>query len=211
MSEESKWIEAWQTLHDRGYFRFHPHYLGLPLDDGAAVRELMQIGLDATDTVLDVGCGYGRVSIPLAAYVHEVIGIDLHKNPIKMATQLAALKGVSNVSFLLCDGFTFPLPDGSVDVVFSLNTMQHLRRETAKRYIAETWRVMRPRGRAYHQFLSAPSGAEDITTSRITEQSIGWTDTEVIDAVSEIAEGFGVSHDPEGTSIILTMTKGIRT
>jgi SAM-dependent methyltransferase len=54
------------------YARYRPGYPAELLGRVAA-----QAGLDGTGRLLDLGCGTGNVAIPLAAYVEEVVAVDV--------------------------------------------------------------------------------------------------------------------------------------
>lgn len=49
--------------------------------------------------ILDVGCGQGRLSIPLAEMGNTVEGIDLSPNAIQLAKKYASKKNISNIYF----------------------------------------------------------------------------------------------------------------
>ena len=57
----------------------------------AAVREM----LGARRRVLDIGCGYGRIAVPLACDGRIVQGVDLSSNLIDAASKAAAAEGVT--------------------------------------------------------------------------------------------------------------------
>jgi SAM-dependent methyltransferase len=54
------------------YARYRPRY---PAELLARVAE--RAGLDGRGRLLDLGCGTGNVAIPLAAYVEEVVAVDI--------------------------------------------------------------------------------------------------------------------------------------
>lgn len=49
--------------------------------------------------VLDLYCGMGNFSIPLALYAGEVVGMDLQRSAIRSAARNAAINGLDNVRF----------------------------------------------------------------------------------------------------------------
>ena len=96
--------------------------------------------------VLDVSCGlgYGAAILAERTGVGRVIGVDNSRYAVEYAQ---ASYGVADrVSFRLGDatdlGF---LDDGSVDLVVSFETLEHLREP--RRLLAEARRVLRPGGR----------------------------------------------------------------
>lgn len=66
-------------------------------------RQLITLGYDK-GKLLDVGCGTGRVSIPLAEIGFEVIGIDISPTYINIANRRAKEKNVEGrANFIVCD------------------------------------------------------------------------------------------------------------
>jgi 2-polyprenyl-3-methyl-5-hydroxy-6-metoxy-1,4-benzoquinol methylase len=55
-----------------------------------AVKELLR----AEARVLDVGCGYGRVALPLARAGYELEGLDISENLVEAARQAASAEGL---------------------------------------------------------------------------------------------------------------------
>ena len=97
--------------------------------------------------LLDLGCGAGRTSIPLAEMGLEVTGIDLSPLMIEVAQQQAQLAGV-DVQFAVMDAVSLRFPDGSFDVVlFSYNGIELVPGRQAKDgVLREVARVLRPGG-----------------------------------------------------------------
>lgn len=52
-----------------------------------------------TDVVLDIGCGTGRLSIPIAKRVKKVISMDVSSNMLEYAKKYAEEEGVENIEF----------------------------------------------------------------------------------------------------------------
>ena len=102
-------------------------------------------------TVLDLGCGIGRVLRPLAARSRRVFGIDVSTEMLARAKQYLA--GLDNVSLHHTDGRTIPdVADGSVDFLYSLLCLIHVDRRTAFDYMGEIKRVLARDGCALLQF-----------------------------------------------------------
>ena len=60
------------------------------------VEDLM---LDGTGRLLDVGCGPGSITLLLAPYVHEAIGVDADAGMLAEAARLAGRRDIQNVSW----------------------------------------------------------------------------------------------------------------
>jgi SAM-dependent methyltransferase len=58
-------------------------------------------GLNARDVVVDLGCGTGQLTLPIAGRVRAVIGMDPERDMLARARQAAGDAGVTNVTWLL--------------------------------------------------------------------------------------------------------------
>ena len=123
-------------------------------DDVAAETEIT-----ATDTVLEIGCGAGRVGEYLAPRCGRWVGADVSRNMLAHAEQ--ALAGASNVAFVTLTGDGLPASlDGSIDVVYCTTVFMHLEEWDRYRYIQDAFRALKPGGRLYVDSFSllSPDG-----------------------------------------------------
>jgi ubiquinone/menaquinone biosynthesis C-methylase UbiE len=99
-----------------------------------------------TDTVLDLGCGIGRVARYVAPLCRELWAVDVSETMLRFAGE--RLGELSNVRFALGRGASLPaeIPAASVDFVYSLLTLQHIEREHAFMLLRDVRRVLRPSG-----------------------------------------------------------------
>ncbi len=104
----------------------------------ALVRGFLQQWVAADATVVDLGCGAGEFLRHVRC--RRRIGVD-----VRADVQAADVAGVEFVRGSAAElGF---LPDGSVDVVFTSNMLEHLDGKAAvERVVAESRRVLRPGG-----------------------------------------------------------------
>src|SRR5512135_2065365 len=73
----------WQKLHRRGYFPNHRCYQGVKkYADGG--MEIVDAYFDMTKdkSILDLGCGYGRLLRHLIEVSDDVIGVDVAPEPV---------------------------------------------------------------------------------------------------------------------------------
>ncbi|MEV6107295.1 class I SAM-dependent methyltransferase [Streptomyces sp. NPDC051940] len=126
-------------------------------------------------TVLDAGCGTGRVAVQLAELRPDlrVTGMDLSPGMVKTATALADRHGLTDrVTFTVADLSALDHPADSVDVVVSTASMHHWADPAA--VIASLDRVLRPDGTLWiydMRWISAAparaaAAAHDRTTTR---------------------------------------------
>ncbi len=94
--------------------------------------------------VLDFGCGWGGETLWLASHVRSVVGVDVDRDSLDQASRALAERPVDNCRFLLIEHGRLPLPDASVDAVFSTDTFEHVM--DLELAFAEIARVLRPSG-----------------------------------------------------------------
>jgi SAM-dependent methyltransferase len=101
-------------------------------------------------TVVDLGCGIGRMARHVAPRVSRLIGIDVSGEMVRQAR--ARLGGVKNVEFIEGDGRSLaPIASGTIDLVYSHIVFQHLPRRVVLDYFREAGRVLKPGGRFVFQ------------------------------------------------------------
>ncbi len=76
--------------------------------------------LSKSDTVLDLYCGAGGISLSVSKYVKEVIGIEIVESAIKSANRNKEINNIKNVSFYCDDASNFKslLGSNNIDVLF---------------------------------------------------------------------------------------------
>jgi cobalt-precorrin-6B (C15)-methyltransferase len=82
-----------------------PKLAGGPTQDEVMAVSLFKLALSGTETVLDIGCGTGKVSVALAERAGKVSSIDLRPEAVAMARENAEKAGVKNIEFF-CTGAT---------------------------------------------------------------------------------------------------------
>lgn len=146
----------------RGYEHLYESHAQTTGDDGVGGGEydvmgeieldvLRAHGLDETSTLLDFGCGNGRLAVHAVAYLHcgTYVGIDIAPTFLEQARR--RLRGLDPPS--TCDvrllhqvDERFDLADRSVDVGCAFSVFTHMEHEDMLRYLVQLRRVIRPGG-----------------------------------------------------------------
>jgi ubiquinone/menaquinone biosynthesis C-methylase UbiE len=112
---------------------------------------LAPAALDAGQTVLDYGCGPGRLALELARRVGEggrVHALDINAAFVERTRELAGAEGLAGViDARQFDGRRIPLDDASVDRVVCKNVLEYV--DDLSATLAEVRRVLRPGGLAH--------------------------------------------------------------
>ncbi len=169
-------IARWRALHEGGYFATHRRYQDRLHDLGVA--QIVRLATPGpSDTLLEVGCGYGRLLWHLLPLVGRVVGLDLHEGPLGEARALLAGRGEARL--ILGDGRTLaPIDSGSIDKVCAFTVLQHMTREGVARYLREFGRVLTPRGLGVVNFYDE-AVRQDRMLDAAGEQSLSWSPAEI--------------------------------
>ena len=95
---------------------------------------------DRNAALLEIGAGDCEFSLAACREVGRVVAVDVSAEILNFdATH-------QNLEVYLTDGTTFPLEDGSIDVVFSDQLIEHLHPEDVATQMREVRRVLSPKG-----------------------------------------------------------------
>jgi SAM-dependent methyltransferase len=87
---------------------------------------------------LEVGAGDAALSVSVAANVQKVYAIEVSAEKANKASM------PTNMEFVITDGFSIPVPAGSIDVAFSNQVMEHLHPDDAAEQLTNIYRSLKP-------------------------------------------------------------------
>ena len=139
------------------------------------------------DTVVEIGCGVGRLINAAAQKFKHVIGVDVSDAAIKKAKELLAAN--KDINLFVGSGVDLnPLETKSIDLVYSFAAITSVPTDVIAHYIVESNRVLKDGGRLHLQMYLG------------TEQQVGLTDTLHLRCFEE--ENFTAAMEAAGYSIL---------
>lgn len=131
-----------------------------------AQRLINSFGLTANSSVLDIGCGFGRLPIGLVKQVenlHQYVGIDVSKKAIRWCQRFITTRQ-PNFQFIHIDvkntrynprgqaintAFQLPFADQSFDIIYLYSVFSHMGLEDVRVYLQEFRRLLKLSGKIF--------------------------------------------------------------
>jgi SAM-dependent methyltransferase len=119
---------------------------------------------------LEIGCGPGRLMLPMSRHFSEIHGVDISEEMAAIAR--GRLENVPGARVHVNSGDSLaPLPDDYFDFVYSFAVFQHIPdRAVVLTYLQEARRVLKPGGVLCCQLRGAPP-----LSSELARQPVTWT------------------------------------
>jgi SAM-dependent methyltransferase len=149
-------------------------------------------GLRPSDNVLDVGCGVGRLAIPLTGFLSSdsvYHGFDIVQRSVDHCRK-AITRRFPNFRFdhadihnshynpggtVLPHEFRFPCDDASFSFVFLISVFTHMQWPEVVRYLKEIRRVLVPAGRVFATYFLINPESESAIREGKTPYSFAYT------------------------------------
>jgi len=95
-------------------------------DPSEDVKLLRELGLDADDTVVDLGAGGGAFALAVAPLCRRVVAVDVSAAMLALLKENAERAGVANVESVQRGFLTYAHDGEPADVVYSRHALHHL-------------------------------------------------------------------------------------
>lgn len=155
-------IDGWQW--DSTLFKGASAYYErgrLPYAPGFVEKLTAVLGLDGSGRLLDVGCGPGIVTLPLAPCFAEVIGVDPDEDMLAEAERQAARRGVANARWVAA--LAEELPAGLAGEFRAVVFAQSFHWTDQERVAATVMTMLEPGGAFIHMSDLKDSTGESVT------------------------------------------------
>ncbi|MBK9924016.1 MAG: class I SAM-dependent methyltransferase [Anaerolineales bacterium] len=142
-------------------------------------------GLQPDHKVLDIGCGAGRMAIPLTEYLSDqggYWGFDNRPDVIEWCQDHISAKH-KNFHFvhgdvyherynpdgkLQAQEFKFPFDDGSFDLIFLISVFTHMLPSDTESYTREISRVLKPGGKCFITYFLITDDPKSLNRSSVS-------------------------------------------
>ncbi|MDP9179471.1 MAG: class I SAM-dependent methyltransferase, partial [Gemmatimonadota bacterium] len=123
----------------------------------AAQIRFLEPYLRSSSTFLELGAGDCALSREVSKRVKQVFALDVSR------TITAAIDPPDNMTVIICDGCTIPLPPETVDVAYSNQLLEHLHPDDAVEQLRSVRSVLKPGGTYLCVTPNRLSGPHDIS------------------------------------------------
>ena len=106
---------------------------------------LRDIGLESHSVWVDIGCGTGFFTIPLANEVKQVYALDIRTEMLSDLSESLTQQEIHNVKVLQSEESRFPIPDQLVDGILTSLVLHEV--EQPSEFFRELNRILRLGGR----------------------------------------------------------------
>lgn len=156
----------WSVLTNESYFQDNfqmnrgAFYESGEAEIRAFASTLARVGVDCADMkrCLELGCGVGRVTVPLAKCFERVEAVDISSAHLHVAEEYVRSQQLTNVDFRHLDGIDGVAELGEFDLLYTRIVLQHNPPPVMLRLLSDLLSRLRIDGLAYIQLPTYKAG-----------------------------------------------------
>lgn len=153
--------ESWVASGDE--WTFHARACGRPYTEWkeSVVVTFIDPYVGPEVDLLELGPGHGRWTEFMADRVRSLTLVDLNPSCIDACREKFQQRDFARspiLSFIANDGRSLPVPDESIDMIWSFGSLVHIDKREIDSYLAEFQRVLRPGGQFFAHHAGWSSG-----------------------------------------------------
>jgi len=147
MDSNQKYIDMYNQMTQMGFY----YDSGRPvvIDPQIILDDVLsKLPVTKNDVILDVGCGTGTITIPLAKHCQFICALDAGAKVIEKAKLRCQQENVTNIAYYLGSALKLPFGQNSFDHVLMFGVIHAFENEEeAKQSVCQLVRVCKPGGR----------------------------------------------------------------
>lgn len=144
------------------------------------------------EKILDVGCGWGNISLELQRRGFNVTGLDYSKKSIEICKKTAKILNLDETKFVCQDATDTKSRSNSFDVIYCADLVEHLYPEIYLDLIRETHRILKKGGK-FIIYTPNPSHSFEVLKRHniILKKDISHVDYKTMDRLKNDLAGNG--------------------
>jgi len=108
-------------------------------------RIIVNAEINISDTIIDLGCGWGNVSIKLSGLAKKIVGIEPNGKNLKEAEKRIKGKGIENIE-LVKGSFEKPKYKGCADKIISSLAFHQMEQKGEKKALSNIKKLLKREG-----------------------------------------------------------------
>lgn len=122
------------------------HYTNEYIEGPTSAEQYLLNSLPDGSSILDVGCGTGRISVYLAERGYQVTGVDVSERLLSVARENSKKKR-QDIRFYSSEGINLPYLNEEFDAILAIKVLCYIpTRELRNEKLKEFYRLLKPSG-----------------------------------------------------------------
>jgi len=132
IAQNEGWLEAVKCYSDASNTHTYDYLYQYAVSEARADFQFL-IPLSSQSTVLDVGCGWGNISVSLARNTQHVVALDSTFENAKFVSVRAEQEKIHNIQTVCADAHALPFQDDTFDLIVMNGVLEWTARDTENR------------------------------------------------------------------------------